>query len=355
MRCLTLADALRDQGAECRFVCREHQGNLIEYMHWRGYKVHGLPTLNEIDMEYSIVCDESIPVHASWLGCDWCTDAEQTMRALDNEPMDWLIVDHYALDVNWERTLRPTYLKLMVIDDLADRLHDCDLLLDQNLGRQADDYVKLVSTGCKVFIGPSYALLRSEFCTMREYSLRRRSSPELKHLLISMGGVDKDNATGRVLEALKLSALPEGCRITVVMGSTAPWLDSVRKQAVMLRWPIEVKVNVSNMAQLMAESDLAVGAAGSSSWERCCLGLPSVMVILAENQNHIANALHMIGAGVCIGSVDSPSFNAEMKRLISRFSCAPALMSAMSKAGSEVTDGRGCDVVSELLLAMVVE
>src|SRR5690606_35975420 len=188
---------------------------------------------------------------------------------------DWLIVDHYALDARWESQQKDFCGRLAVIDDLASRPHSCDLLLDQNLGRRMQDYSHLVADNCELLIGPDYALLRPEFISARKHSLERREKPVLRNLLISMGGVDKDNVTSHVLEALKPCLLPNDTRISVVMGANAPWAGLVQQQAAMMPWCTEVVFNVDNMAQRMAESDFAIGAAGSTSWERCCLGLPA--------------------------------------------------------------------------------
>ena len=127
-----------------------------------------------------------------------------------------------------------------------------------------------------------------EFAALRAYSLQRRARPQLRQLLITMGGVDKDNATGEVLTALRVCPLPADCQITVVMGTTAPWLSEVEQLARDMPWPTRVLVGVNDMARLMAESDLAIGAAGATSWERCCLGLPTAMFVLAENQKYAA-------------------------------------------------------------------
>ncbi len=271
MRCLTLADALRASGAECSFICREHPGNLLEQIRQRGYAVLGLPasSADPIPRDLEEAAESN---HSSWLGSDWATDAAQTRVGAGETAIDWLIVDHYAIDARWEQALRPICRKLMVIDDLADRPHDCDLLLDQNLGRDVSDYRKLVPDDCTVLVGPRYALLRPEFAALRDYSMRRRAIPQLKHLLITMGGVDQADATGLALEALKDCQLPGGSHITVVMGPHAPWLERVQLLAAQMPLSTDVKVNVHNMAQLMADSDLAIGAAGSTSWERCCLG-----------------------------------------------------------------------------------
>lgn len=300
MRCLTLADALKKEGADCGFVCREHAGNMIDVISERGFRVYPLALRNPGKGESAGIQCKQLN-HAAWLGTCWQEDAAQTLEALKQFTVDWLIVDHYALDNHWEKILRSACRKLMVIDDLADRQHDCDLLLDQNLGRSAGDYAGLVPRDSTVLVGPSYALLRPEFAALREYSLNRRVSPQLKRLLISMGGIDKDDATSRVLEALNNCSLPDDCHICVVMGNNAPWLSRVRSIAASMPWPTEVLVNVNDMAQLMAESDLAIGAAGSTSWERCCLGLPTLLVITAENQKDISAHLSKKGAAKIIG------------------------------------------------------
>jgi len=337
MRCLTLADVLKDSGADCEFVCREHPGNQLGLIRERGYKAHALPLggLTAVPENPDVSSD---PLHASWLGESWEIDAGQTFRALDGAPADWLIVDHYALDARWEGRLKPACDKLMVIDDLADREHDCDVLLDQNLGREAGDYVSLVPQACSLLLGPNYALLRPEFAALREYSLSRRESPQIRQLLISMGGVDKDDVTSRVLQALKDCNLPDDCRICVVMGGSAPGLQRVRDLALDMPWPTQVLVDVKDMAGLMAESDLAIGAAGSTSWERCCLGLPSILIVLAENQRRIGEQLESCGAAMMV-HVDT-LIEELCKAVEGLFSQQERLMALTSKA-SVVADGLG--------------
>lgn len=291
MRCLTLADVLKNEGAECTFICREHNGNMLELIQNKGHGFVALP-INEVNTTLS----NQYPRHEylSWLGATPDEDAEQTIAAIQSLTADkpaWLIVDHYALDKGWETQLRSYCQKIMVIDDLADRQHDCDLLLDQTFGRDERDYQAFVPEHCTILTGSYYALLRPEFAQWREYSLQRRQQPQLKQLLITLGGVDKDNVTGQVLTALANSQLPNDCHITIVMGEHAPWLESIKAQAQQLSWSTEVRVNVTHMAELMANSDLCIGAAGSTTWERCCLGLPTIMLVLAENQRKIADEL----------------------------------------------------------------
>jgi UDP-2,4-diacetamido-2,4,6-trideoxy-beta-L-altropyranose hydrolase len=347
MRCLTLADALAAGGAECHFLCREHPGNLIEAIRARGYSVHALPVQPAIAPATQ---EETRPLaHAGWLGASWQDDARQSHEALDGLAPDWLVVDHYALDTRWEQRALPQDCRLLVIDDLADREHCADLLLDQNLGRQADDYAGLVPGCCTRLIGPRYALLRPEFARLRDASLARRATPRLERLLIAMGGVDKDNATGQVLEALTACALPGDCRISVVMGGTAPWLAQVKAQAANMPWPTEVVVNVTDMAERMTQADLAIGAAGSTSWERCCLGLPTLMLALAENQEPIAHHLHAHHAAIHVGNTDMSDWTFQLRETMKRLIADPAQLQEMIHHARDITDGQGVAQVLDAL------
>jgi UDP-2,4-diacetamido-2,4,6-trideoxy-beta-L-altropyranose hydrolase len=346
MRCLTLADALQEAGAQCHFICREHPGNLIELIRQRGFLVSVLPlTVQSVVTPEQRV--ETQPIYAAWLGADWNTDAEQSKVGVGETAVDWLIVDHYALDARWEQMLRPLCRHLMVIDDLANRAHDCDLLLDQNLGRDERDYCQFVPKSCTVLVSPKYALLRPEFAALREASLRRRAIPQFKHLLITMGGVDQADATSKVLEALRECTLPADLNITVVMGQHAPWLEQVKYRSGKMPVLTEVKCNVENMAQVMAYSDLAIGAAGSTSWERCCLGLPSMIGVLADNQIFIADALQAAGAAKTF------VLNEEMTTLraaIAEFADNPGEIARMSTCAANVTDGFGANRIPATLV-----
>ena len=356
MRCLTLAEALRARGAQCHFIGRAHPGHLMELIRLRDFAATSLPA--ELpSMPHSVPpsmlantkvsrTQAKTPAHALWLGCDWQTDAEQTLAIAEKLQPDWLVIDHYALDHQWEATLQPHCKNLMVIDDLADRVHQCDVLLDQNLGREPGDYASLVPDLCKVITGPQYALLRPEFAALRAYSLQRRQQPAFKRLLITMGGVDQTNATGQVLQALNGCALPQDCCITVVMGLQAPWLEQVRAQAQNMQWPTEVLVNIDNMAQRMADSDLAIGAAGSTAWERCCLGLPSLIVVLADNQRQGAQALKKARTALLIEDVRDIAV--QLPLTIHALASHERLRE-MSTAAAVLNDGRGVEKVLHAL------
>jgi UDP-2,4-diacetamido-2,4,6-trideoxy-beta-L-altropyranose hydrolase len=342
MRCLTLADSLRLRGADCTFICRNHSGHLLELIHQRGHRVQTLA----VPETFPDNVDSASLTHETWLGTDWASDAADTALAIGSQILDWLVVDHYSLDARWEKRMRPTCQRLMVIDDLADRPHDADLLLDQNLGRVAGDYTSWVPAHCTVLTGASHALLRPEFAAWRTVSLARRGQPQLDRLLISLGGVDIDNATTHILQALCHSPLPAHCQITVIMGPHAPWLDRVREQASQMPWPTEVLVNVTDMAQWMTHSDLAIGAAGSTNWERCCLGLPCLLLVLAPNQESSARALaHAQAVQVVDHATLAISLPAHIQALKSSDTLA-----ALSSAAQVITDGQGASRLAEWML-----
>lgn len=349
MRCLTLADALKDKGADCHFICREHPGNLLSYIKSKGHKVYAISVHPEgAESQCASVLPPRIDnlAHAHWLGASQQQDANACAAILGELQVDWLIVDHYALDACWEGMLHRYCRKLMVIDDLADRNHICDLLVDQTFGREADDYVQKVPAGCKVLCGAQYSMLRPEFAALRQYSLNRRKTQGVRRLLVSMGGVDRTNATAKVLEALRCCNLPRSCSITVVMGNNAPWLSEVQLQAELMPRPTDIRVGVSDMAHLMADSDLAIGAAGSTAWERCCLGLPTVMVVLADNQRQLAHWLMAGGAAV---TVDLQQIDQFLPSLMGQLISQPIHRLLMSQVAAEVTDGSGVAAIIQHL------
>ena len=342
IRCLTLADELNRKGHTCFFICREHRGHLGNLIAGKGYDITLLPQPPHTAASHAeggTACDSSL-----WLGVPWEVDAAQTLDLVAPLGVDWLVVDHYSLDIAWERVLADTVDNVMVIDDLANRSHQCKLLLDQNLGRVAVDYDGLLPDSCHRLIGPRYALLRPEFSSFRERSLQRRQNPTLKRILISLGGVDRTNITCRVLEVLEQSALPSDTELDIIIGATAPYLDRIRQLAAQSRFKVAVNVDVEDVAERMCLADLSIGAAGGTSWERCCMGLPAVLVILAENQISGAKALEASNAAITIGNpaqlgVNLPSLLVDLtdKNRLYR----------MSEAAAFITDGKGGMIVAQ--------
>ena len=331
MRCLTLADALKPY-ADILFLCRPHQGHLIQFIEQKGFTVKALQAPNE-------TVDNDL-YHAQWLGATQRQDAEQCLHVLESDHFDWMIVDHYALDKTWQTAMQASYQKLMVIDDLGDRAHLCHILLDQNYGSTQQKYEGLVPDHCQVLTGSQFTLLRPEFAQWREYSLKRRQASILNTLLINLGGVDADNLTSQLLQELERVELAKELTITVVMGSTAPHLEQVRQMAQSSQLKIEVLVGVNNMAELMANADLAIGAAGSTTWERCCLGLPTIQLVIAENQRPIAEALMQIGAVVLLEQIT------HLKIVLSK---AEKNLKVFSENSQKLVDGKGALRVSQML------
>ena len=337
MRCLTLATGLADRGAQVDFICRGHQGNLIALIEQQGFRIITLPGASGGD---KASLDQ--PAHAHWLGCDWQTDAQQSLDAISGM-VDWIIVDHYALDHRWETVMRAKCARIMCIDDLADRSHDCDLLLDQSLGRCSKDYAHLVPETAKLLLGPKYALLRPEFAQWRDASLARRETPQLRHILVTMGGVDADNVTGRVLAALQRADAATFDKITVVLGPHAPWREQVTKQAANMPVLTQVLSGVDNMAELMTSCDLAIGAGGSTTWERCALGVPTLTIVLAENQQEVALRMECLQASLVITSTEG--FENRLLELL--MTLDEAQIKNLSERCRDICDGSGVPLVTE--------
>jgi UDP-2,4-diacetamido-2,4,6-trideoxy-beta-L-altropyranose hydrolase len=342
MRCLAIADALAAAGARCRFVQRRQSGDLLALVARRGHEAIELPA-----PQAAAACVDSEPPHADWLGGPWPADAQQTTQALAGRRPDWLVVDHYGIDTRWEATLRPHVGRVLVVDDLADRPHDCDLLLDHNLGRRAEDYRGRVPDAAQVLAGPAQALLVAAYAQRRAVALARRASAQPAQLLVFMGAGNPGGLTEIVLRGLKAAPLPAGWRVTVVMGRDAPGLDAVRSAAAALPWPVALHVGVSvdRMADLVAQADLAIGSAGTSAWERCCLGLPTLLAVAADNQRAGALALQSARAAHLLDLADpAAKIEAATRELL-----RPGALAAMSTAAAALIDGLG---VARLLAAM---
>ncbi len=342
MRCLTLAKELEKQGAEVEFICRAHVGNLIEHIEQQGFRGYVLP------LSQNAVADEGL-YGSKWLGVTQQEDAVLCLPILEKIKPDWLIVDHYSLDQKWQSLLTKCFTKLMVIDDLANRKHQCDVLLDQTYGRKESDYAGLVPKRSQLLLGSEYALLRPEFAEWREFSLQRRIKPSFKKLLITMGGVDLNNVTGELLEALKDGSLSKELEINIVMGATAPNLKSVQQQAELLAYKTNVMVNVSNMAEIMANADLAIGAAGATTWERCCLGLPTVTLVLADNQKLGASSLEKIKSTWSLKLGDCMAW--KLRAIFKEIQKNSLLLSEISENTRRVTKGNGSYYVTRCLVS----
>lgn len=256
---------------------------------------------------------------------------------------DVVIVDGYHLGIDVERAMHPIADRLVVLDDLPVREHDCDLVVDQTLGRKPRDYENLVPERCEVLAGARYALLRPEFMHWRSAALKRRESQagRIDRLLLSMGGTDADNATGLILEALGHVTCPN--EVVVLMNSAAPHFEAIVHQCRALTTGqrcFRVEADAADVAEVMTRADVAIGAAGTTSWERAALGLPSLLISTADNQLDVASALDAAGAAHNLGRLARDSVG-DIGEALGVLLGAPERVAAMSRAASAICDARG--------------
>jgi UDP-2,4-diacetamido-2,4,6-trideoxy-beta-L-altropyranose hydrolase len=341
MRCLALADGLKREGAEVAFICRQHEGHLFALIRERGFRVMVLPAPRA-----SWAPSDSHPVHAAWLGSDWETDVQESARALGSLRPDWLVVDHYALDVRWEERLQPMTGRILVIDDLADRPHLCDALVDQNLVRHPHErYNRKVSDGATLMLGPSYALLQPEYLHLHENVTPRHGA--VGRLLVSFGGVDRQGLTRRTVEAL-FGICDYEFEADIVLAADAPDFGAIQEM-VSRRPGFWLHDRVPSLAPLMAAADLMVGAVGTTSWERLCLGLPAIVVTMADNQRPIAEELAGRNLVRWLGDAGAVTTAALRSALLVVF--RTGLDADWSQRCLNVVDGRGVGRVCVVLTA----
>ncbi len=341
-RCLTFANALRNCGATVTFVCRDHSGNIASEIADNRFDVRLLPRCTGVKTS-------SANLYEGWLGVEQATDAVQTRDVVQScGSVDRLVVDHYGLDESWESLLRPSVGGILVIDDLANRRHTCSALLDQNLQTDtAVRYLRLVPADCRLLNGPRFALLREEFHRTRLGASHSRF--EVQRILVFYGGVDATNETVKAMTALQTLNYPN-LQITVIVGPANAQREYIHKVAADDA-RFKVRENVSDMARLMAEADLALGAGGTTTWERCCMGLPTIITAVAENQISIAEQVARAGAAVYLGEPSDVS-GPRLMEAVGELLTAPARLSSMSERASSLVDGLGTSRVVRALYEM---
>ena len=344
MRCRTLARELRRRGAEISFICRQQPGDLIELLR-QEFQVLALPPLAAVASSSPL---EGRALYAAWLGCSQQQDAADCLAALEqagNGSAQWLVVDHYGLDASWEGAMREGLgseppLQLLVIDDLADRTHSCELLLDQNFFGAATQqrYGGLVPAQCRQLLGPQYALLGPEYALLHPLVPPRT---ELRRVLVFFGGVDPANYTGQAIKALMAPELAQ-LAVDVVLGLQCPHRQAV-ESLVAQRPHTTLHGPQPSLAGLIARADLAIGAGGSTTWERACLGLPSVVLPIAANQLPFSEAL--AAAGLIHLLLDPADLVSELGTI------EPHLL-AQSQNCQGLTDGWGAQRLATALLGV---
>lgn len=340
-RCRMLAFELKARGCEIRFLCRANDGNLIHMLLEDGFTVVSLPTTLGEDSK-GRTADEN---YGLWLGVSQAYDAMQTLDIVANWRPDWIIVDHYGLDIEWESIVRRQTARLMVIDDLANRRHECDLLLDQNYAAEPKRrYHGLVPPHCPLLLGPRYALLHPQYA-IRGTKLQPHKGIVCR-VLAFFGGTDATDATGLALSAMSSPDL-RTIHLDLITGANYPHRERLEEQA-KERGNASVRGPLPDLVEAMAEADLAIGAGGSTSWERLCLGLPSVIVSVAANQRPASEALADDGLAVYAGpinSVETETLRGILRDLIDDRD----RMRSISDAGRKLVDGYGAGRVADAL------
>ena len=315
MRCAALGMRLMARGALVHFVCADINDRLARWLSDSGI---GLTVLSAVE------------------AADWRADLAATGRvACQVGHADLLIVDHYKLERGWESGKRPYARRIMAIDDLADRDHDCDLLLDQNLHQDAENrYKERVPQDALQFLGPKYALLRPEFDM---HGLDRARDGSVRRLLVFFGGTDLGNQSIKVIDALRALG-PCAPESTIVLGPAHPCRDAIHQSAGSLPQVLVLDAT-DQMSALMAQADLAIGTCGVAAWERCALGLPCLVVVTAENQREDAEILHRLGAVEHLGDADDVNAN-NWEDALRRAINEPDRVRSMALAAKEVMVGR---------------
>ena len=334
-RCLTLANALKHGGAKALFICRHVTDFMRDQVRDTGHDLVVLPPRED-------AADGDL-AHSAWLGVPQADDATDTLAALRQYgPVDWLVVDHYGLDARWEKALRPAAARLLALDDIADRPHDADLLLDQNLqDTDQDRYADLLPAASRRLIGPRFALLRPEFQMLAAARPKRRD-----RMNIFFGGVDPDGMTVRATEALDCATLRD-VPADIVIGMDNP--HRARISALVENLPgATLHIQPANLGVLMNRAQLALGGGGATSWERCCLGVPTAIVSIAENQKSGCRALARARAAIYLGDIGQLSADC-IARAVRGLLGNPRLLAAMSRRAGALVDGGGVERVAEAM------
>jgi len=291
MRCLTLANELANKDTEIIFITRPTYDDFSL----------GIENKFQVKLLPSLSCTFDPDDYDTWLQVSEKQDATDFIFALNelNIDVDQVIVDHYGIGLDWEKIVkRELGCQLVAIDDLM-RVHAADVIIDQTLGCKPQDYTS--SNKGTFLTGSEYALLRPQFNELRENYKRKQNFSNGVHLLVSMGGGDQHGITLDILNVLLQGSTNfKISKIDVVLNEQSSNYSEVKELSIIHSDIVVLHSFLSDMAKLMAQVDIAIGAPGSTSWERCCLGLPSILIPLADNQKHVAHSLTTARAVVLV-------------------------------------------------------
>ena len=327
IRCLALADTLK-KSFKINFICTNLNGNLISQICKKKFEVFRFNTKSQrINVK---------------------KDAEKTISIIKKHrnKKSLLILDSYILSQEWENRVKPYVKRLIVIDDLMNRKHSCDLIIDQNLHTQMNSlYTKSVPKNCVKLLGPDYAILRNQFIAQRKYA-RIRSLP-IKNILVSFGGTDNENHTLHALTSLK--KLNSDVNVNVVTG-TANIGKKIIKNFCKKNFNYNYFEQVENMVKLMQVADLCIGSSGTTTWERCCVGLPAIAIVASNDQKDIASAVSKNKCIINLGKIKK-SDNVNYVRLMKNLKNSE--LQNMSRNCMKLVDGKGAARISKYIFSMM--
>jgi UDP-2,4-diacetamido-2,4,6-trideoxy-beta-L-altropyranose hydrolase len=338
MRCLTLAAELQNNlshAVKVTFITRDLPNYFCDILEKNGISHYALGSTEALKSPGNLD-------HSDWLSVSQEIDADEVNKVLDEHSYDWLVVDHYALDSRWENLVRSKVKWLMVIDDIADRDHACDLLVDANFYLDLKTrYKHRVLKDCQLLMGPRYALLRSEFRKTRQ--LVKARGGKIHKVLVFFGGVDEKNYTNTVIEAL--ASFKNLFEVVVIIGELNLNHAEVESNCKMHGFTFLIQVN--DIANIMLGVDLCIGAGGTAIWERCCLGLPTITLATSSNQDQ------QVSDAASAGILYAPLKNADLIGMIQLHVSAmlgnPALLQRISNAAFDMVDGQGAMRVARIM------
>ena len=344
MRCLVIADELRKRGHECIFLTQPFLPDFLAQIEDRQHRLVFLKQ-NKMDLEYDSKDNE----YLAWLGRPIIQDAMETLDVIKYERPNVIIADHYAINAIWTSIVSCQEVKTVVIDDLADREHYCDLLIDQNFGRTPEQYRELVSEKTKILAGAEYIFIKDDFRKTRKAAQKARLNRCPKRLNICMGGIDKDNATYKVLETIGKLNYFKNWDIDIVLRSAAPYANILREYVANQKLRMQLHFDADNVAELFSSADLAIGAGGVTLWERCCMGLPTVLLTIADNQIPAALAMTKTGAVIYAGDIRKQHWENKFDAKLQTLTQDSGVIHTMSTKAFDICDGTGIEKVCNMI------
>lgn len=341
MRCLTLATELKFQACSIYFASRHLPKPMMVLIDNCGFELLNLNYLP----------DRTVPnvlAHSRWLDASQKTDAECVAKLVFDLGVELVVVDHYSLGSVWEELVAKKCRLVAAIDDLFDRSHNVNLLLNQNLVSDPESAYDnlLLAPKTQLLIGPKYSLLRREFGRAKKNYMPRTG--KVKNILVFFGGVDKPDMTARTVEVLS-SILDDDVLVRVVVGNQYPYITNLQNQCAIVGYECHVQTN--KMARFMGEADMAIGASGAATWERACLGLPSIVITIADNQLGIARQCDGQRVALSLGAAEDIGL-LQMKTAIEMFINDTQKRESMSLKCFELVNGQGAELVARELMAL---